>query len=213
MPFLYLGNIPNCSSSISHIVGIVICHAVVFRPNNDSERTCTPDAPVDFPNSGASLPSPRIPRSISPEPFLHAEESQESQSEIPVQAPTLVDTSPAGFRSKVTTQAAIEASKSRRKSPSKYFCKYCRQGFTRKSNLDREPWLLPIFGSHFHVEAHIEHYQSHLGVPNKLCPFCRQMFMGSINRHKKSCKQNPDRQSANRQLEVQPKLEPSDHKL
>ena len=213
MPF-YLGNIPNCSPSISHIVGFVI-YAAVFRPNNDSERTCTLDTPVDFPCSGASLPSPRILRSISPEPFLHAEESQESQSGIPVQ---VIDISsethpPAGFRSKVTTQAAIEASKSRRKSPSKYFCKYCRQGFTRKSNLDREPWLPLIFGSHFHVEACTEHYQSHLGVPNKLCPFCRQMFMGSINRHKKSCKQNPDRHGTNRQMEVEPKLEPSDHKL
>lgn len=69
------------------------------------------------------------------------------------------------------------------------------------------------FGSHFYAEACTEHYQSHLGVPNKLCPFCRQMFMGSINRHKKSCKQNPDRHGANRQMEVEPKLEPSDHKL
>ena len=217
MPLLYLGNIPNCSS-ISHIMCIMICHAAAFRPNNDSERICTPDAPVDFPSSSASLPSPRILRSISPEPFLHAEGSQESQSEILVQAPRLVGTSsethpPARFRSKVTTQAAVEASQSRRKSPSKYFCKYCRQGFTRKSNLDREPWLPSIFGSQFYVEACTEHYQSHLGVPNKSCPFCRQKFMGSISRHKKSCKQNPDRHGANKQMEVRPKLEPSDHEL
>lgn len=210
MTFVYLefsGNIPNCSSSIRHIaVGI----AIVFRPNNDSERNPTPDAPVGCSSSGASFPSPRIQRSISSEPPLHAEESQESQSEIPVQASTLnLDASsethpPAGFRSNVTTPAAIEASKSRRKSASKYFCKYCRQGFTRKSNLDREP---SNFGSYFYAEACTEHYRSHLGVPTKLCPFCRQMFMSSISRHKKSCKQNPNRHGANRQLEANP--EPS----
>ena len=133
---------PCRPSSISFIFTMIFHEAEpAFRPTNDPEgNRPTPDPPANLPSCG-SLPGP-----ISCGSPVK-EEAKENHIEPP-QSPTFNSPTspsethpPARFRSKVTTRAAIEASELRRKFPPKYFCKYCERGFTRKSNLDREPWL------------------------------------------------------------------------
>ena len=174
-----------------------------FRPTNDPEgNRPTPDPPANF-SSCRSLPHSTS-RGSPPHDDAKENHIEPPQSPIASNSPTSPsETHPAGFRSKVTTRAAIEASELRRKFPAKYFCKYCERGFTRKSNLDREP-CLQVLIYFLMLKLIAEHHQSHLGVPNKLCNFCGQMFMSSISRHKRSCKQNPERQGTNRQLEAEP---------
>jgi hypothetical protein len=107
----------------------------MFREGN----SCTPDASVNFPADGSL---PRITRSTSPGSPLPSESNEnhfEALLPAPICNPCILPP-PGGFRSKVASPAAFEASESRRKSPFKYFCKHCRRGFTRKSNLDRESW-------------------------------------------------------------------------
>ncbi|KAF9565416.1 hypothetical protein CPC08DRAFT_720513 [Agrocybe pediades] len=80
-------------------------------------------------------------------------------------------------KDRVCSSASIKAAQKRRKKPARFACPFqgCAADFTRNAGLQ-------------------SHYKSHLGITDLECPFCGNTMATSLDRHKKRCKKNPNRE-------------------
>ncbi|KIM40459.1 hypothetical protein M413DRAFT_445916 [Hebeloma cylindrosporum] len=85
----------------------------------------------------------------------------------------------AGFKTQVSSDAALAVSEKKRKKAPICDCPLCGQDFTRISSLK-------------------SHMDAHNGNLTKFCKFCGKYLAGTLSRHKRKCKKNPNRDPPNK---------------
>jgi hypothetical protein len=105
------------------------------------------------------------------------------------------------FKPQVTSEAADAVSNQKRKNPPICTCDICGRGFTRKhSRACKFNSLFRFLRLELIFFFHPAHMLAHIGERTKLCNFCGNRFAGTLSRHKKTCKENPNRQPPKRKL-------------